>query len=77
MTVFLIVFFYIAVMKRTEIIKNRVKTELEISMQNIDVKQQKFAEIFIPNIKSFSKLLLNGNVFPTFGFLLTHAKTTF
>ena len=33
-------------MKRIETAKNRVKTELEISVQVVDVKQQKFAEIF-------------------------------
>ena len=34
------------VMKRIEIVKNRVKTELKISVQVVDMKQQKFAEIF-------------------------------
>ena len=33
-------------MKRIEAAKNRIKIELEISMQVVDVKQQKFPEIF-------------------------------
>ena len=33
-------------MKRIEIVKNRVKTELKISVQIVDVKQQKFAIFF-------------------------------
>ena len=33
------------VMKRIETVKNRVKTELKVSVQIVDVKQQKFAEI--------------------------------
>ena len=39
------VFFFVA-MKRIETVKNRVKTELEISVQVVDVKRQEFAEIF-------------------------------
>ena len=33
-------------MKRIEITKNRIKTELKISVQVVDVKQQKFANFF-------------------------------
>ena len=46
MTVFLVIFFDIVVMKRIKIAKNRVKTELKISVQVVDVKQQKFASFF-------------------------------
>ena len=47
MIVFLVIFFSdIVVIKRIEIVKNRVKTELNISVQIVDVKQQEFAEIF-------------------------------
>ena len=42
-------------MKRIEIVKNRVKTELKISMQVVDVKQQKFAEIFDTKYKEFQQ----------------------
>ena len=34
------------IIKRIEIAKNRVKTELEVSVQIVDVKQQKFANFF-------------------------------
>ena len=46
MIVFLIIFFDIVVMKRIETVKNHVKIKLEISMQIVDVKQQKFAIFF-------------------------------
>ena len=42
-------------MKRIEIVKNRVKTELKISVQVVDVKQQKFAEIFDTKHKEFQQ----------------------
>ena len=34
------------IVKRIEAAKNRVKIELKVSVQMVDVKQQKFAEIF-------------------------------
>ena len=74
---FLVIFFDVVAVKRIETVKNRVKTELEISMQIVDVKRQKFAIFLIQNIKNFNKLLLNGSAFPTFGVFLTGAKTTF
>ena len=46
MTVFLMIFFDIVVMKRIEIAKNRVKTELKISVQIVDVKQQELTNFF-------------------------------
>ena len=33
-------------MKRIEAVKNHVKTELKVSVQVVDLKQQEFAEIF-------------------------------
>ena len=50
-------FFDIVVMKRIEIVKNRVKTDLENSVQIVNVKQQKFAEIFGTKHKEFQKAL--------------------
>ena len=44
-------------MKRIEIAKNRVKTELKISVQVVDVKQQKFAEIFDTKHKELQQIL--------------------
>ena len=51
MTVFLFIYYYysyfdVVVIKPIEIAKNRVKTELEASVQVVDVKQQKFAIFF-------------------------------
>ena len=72
--------FYIVVIKRIEIVKIRVKTELETSVQDVDVKQQNWGfllKFLITNIKKFNKLLLNGNVFPTFGVFLTVAQMIF
>ena len=39
-------YFDMVVIKRIETAKNRVKTELKISVQIVDVKQQKFAIFF-------------------------------
>ena len=39
-------YFDVVVIKRIKAAKNRVKTELEVSVQVVDVKQQEFAEIF-------------------------------
>ena len=39
MTVFFNCFFYVVIIKRIETVKNRVKTELKISVQNVDMKQ--------------------------------------
>ena len=44
-------------MKRIEAAKNRVKTELEVSVQVVDVKQQKFAEIFDTKHKELQQAL--------------------
>ena len=44
-------------MKRIEIVKNRVKPELKISVQVVDVKQQKFAEIFDTKHREFQQAL--------------------
>ena len=52
------VFFDIVVMKRIEAVKNRVKTELEISVQNVDVKQQNwgfFVKVFDSKYKEFQQ----------------------
>ena len=53
MIVFLIIFFYVVVMKRIETVKNRVKTDLKVSVQIVDVKQQKFADILDTKYKKF------------------------
>ena len=42
-------------MKRIEIAKNRIKTELKVSVQIIDVKQQKFAIFFETKHKEFQQ----------------------
>ena len=42
-------------MKRIEIAKKRVKTELKTSVQIVDVKQQEFAEIFDTKYKKFQQ----------------------
>ena len=78
--IFFVLFFHLLTIKRIETVKNRVKTELEISVKNVDVKQENwafFVKNFDSNIKNSNKLLPNGNVFPTFGFLLTVAKMIF
>ena len=64
-------------MKRIETVKNRVKTELKISVQVVDVKQKKIAEFFDTQHKKLQQIFPNGNVFPIFGVFLTGAKTTF
>ena len=56
MTVFL-GFFDIVVMKRIEVVKNRVKPELKVSVQIVDVKQQEFAEIFNTKHKELQQTL--------------------
>ena len=45
----------VVVMKRIEVVKNRVKTELEISVQNVDVKQQEFINFLISKHKEFQQ----------------------
>ena len=45
------------VIKRIEVVKNRVKTELKVFVQIVDVKQQKFAEIFNTKHKKFQQAL--------------------
>ena len=42
-------------MKRIEIVKNRVKTEFEISVRVVDVKQQKFVIFFDTKHKEFQQ----------------------
>ena len=42
-------------MKRIETAKNRVKTELKVSVQVVDVKQQKFAIFFDTKHKKFQQ----------------------
>ena len=44
-------------MKRIETAKNRVKTELKVSVQVVDVKQQKFAKNFDIKHKEFQQAL--------------------
>ena len=44
-------------MKRIEVVKNRVKTELKKFVQIVDVKQQKFAEIFDKKHKEIQQAL--------------------
>ena len=77
MTVFLVIFFDIVIMKRIEAVKNRVKTELKVSVQIVDVKQQKFAEIFDTKHKELQQTFAKRKRFMTFGLFLTGAKTTF
>ena len=47
-------------MKRIKITKNRVKTKLEISVQNVDIKHKKIMEIFYSKynifLQAFAKL---------------------
>ena len=64
-------------MKRIETAKNRVKTELKISVQIFDVKQQKFAEIFNTKHKEFQKALAKRKRLSDIWVFLTGAKTTF
>ena len=56
-------FLDIMVMKRIEIVKNRVKTELKISVQIVDVKQQKFAEIFDTKHKELQQAFVKRKSF--------------
>ena len=46
-------YFDVVVIKRIEIAKNRVKTELKISVQVVDLKQQKFTIFFDTKHKEF------------------------
>ena len=55
--------FDIVVMKRIEVAKNRVKTELKISVQIVDEKQQKFAEIFNTKHKELQQALVKRKRF--------------
>ena len=64
-------------MKRIEIVKNRVKTELKISVRVVDVKQQEFAEIFNTKYKKFQKALAKRKRFSDICVFLTGAKTIF
>ena len=58
MIVVLIIFFFDRViMKRIEAAKNRVKIELKVSVQVVDVKQQKFAIFFDTKHKEFQQAL--------------------
>ena len=50
-------------MKRIEIGKNRVKTELEISVQIVDVKQQKLAIFFNKKHKEFQQIFVKRKAF--------------
>ena len=63
MTVFFFIFFYVVVMKRIEIVKNRVKTEMEISVQNVDVKQQEFVKIFDSKHQEFQQAFVKRKRF--------------
>ena len=63
MIVFLVIFFDIMVMKRIEIVKNCIKIELEISMQIVDVKQQKFAIFFDTKHKELQQALVKQKRF--------------
>ena len=56
-------FFDIVVMKRIEIVKNRVKTELKISVQIVDVKQQKFAIFFDTKYKELQQIFVKRKRF--------------
>ena len=53
----LIFFFDRVIMKRIETAKNRVKIELKVSVQMVDVKLQKFAEIFDTKHKELQQAL--------------------
>ena len=57
MIVFFVIFFYVVVIKRIETAKSRIKTELKISVQFVDVKQQEFAEIFNTKHKELQQAL--------------------
>ena len=57
------IFFDIVVLKLIEIVKNRVKTELKVSVQVVDVKQQKFAEIFNTKHKKFQQAFVKRKRF--------------
>ena len=61
--VFCDLFADIEVMKRIETVKNRVKTELKVSVQVVDVKQQKFAEILDTKYKEFQQALVKRKRF--------------
>ena len=70
-------FFDIVVMKRIEIVKNRVKIELENFMQIVDLKQQKFAIFFDTKYKEFQQTFAKRKRFSDIWVFLTVAKTTF
>ena len=66
------------VMKRIETVKNRVKTELKVSVQIVDVKQQKFAEIFDTKHKKFQQAFAKRKRFSDiWGFFLPARKRPF
>ena len=50
-------------MKRIEAAKNRIKTELEISVQIVEVKQQEFADIFNTKYKKLQQTLVKRKRF--------------
>ena len=50
-------------MKRIEAVKNRVKNELEVSVQDVDVKQQEFAEILDTKHKELQQILVKRKRF--------------
>ena len=57
MTVFLVIFFDIVVMKRIETVKNGVKFEFKVFVQIVDVKQQKFTKILDTKHKKLQQAL--------------------
>ena len=51
-------FFHFLTVKRIEIAKNRVKTEFEVSVKDVDVKQKdwvSFVKVFDPKYKEFQQ----------------------
>ena len=74
----------VVVIKRIEAVKNRVKTELEISVQVVDVKQQNwasFVKILDSKYKEFQQAFAKqkrfSDIFPLTVAKMTSKKTVF
>ena len=64
-------------MKRIYIVKNRVKTELKVSVQIVDVKQQEFAEIFDTKHKESQQVFIKRKRFSDIWFFFYRRENDF